>query len=120
SHHSYLAKAWGLALAMAVVAVFASRRASLLVPVALSLGIGCNLQGLAMSWMLPVWRRDVKTLRAAWRLRKELQGNEARSACAFTPAITAALMLCLLTAPLFALEPGQAAYAGGTAKVALD
>src|ERR1039458_3724328 len=42
SHHSYLAKAWGLVLAMAVVAVFASRRASLLVPVALSLGIGCK------------------------------------------------------------------------------
>ena len=120
SYHSSLAKAWGVVMAAAVVAVFASRRASPLVPAALAMGIACNLQGLAMTWMLPVWRQDVKTLRAAWRLRKELQGNEARSACAFTPAITAALMLCLLTAPLFALEPGQAAYAGGTAKVALD
>jgi CDP-diacylglycerol--glycerol-3-phosphate 3-phosphatidyltransferase len=78
SYHSYLAKAWGLALAMAVVAVFASRRASLLVPVALSLGIGCNLQGLAMSWMLPVWHKDVKTLGAARRLRAEASGRPVR------------------------------------------
>ena len=30
---------------------------------ALVLGIACNLENLAMSLVLPVWRRDVKTLR---------------------------------------------------------
>jgi CDP-diacylglycerol--glycerol-3-phosphate 3-phosphatidyltransferase len=75
SYHSYLAKAWGLTMAAAMVAVFASGRGSPLISAALALGIACNLQGLAMSWMLPVWRKDVKTLRAAWQMRKDLQGK---------------------------------------------
>jgi phosphatidylglycerophosphate synthase len=66
SYHSYLAKTWGLVMAVAVTAVFATGHTNGLVPVALGLGIACNLEGLAMSVVLPVWRRDVKWLGAAW------------------------------------------------------
>ena len=133
SYHSYLAKAWGLTMATAVVAVFASRHARPLLPVALALGIACNLEGLAMSLVLPVWRKDVKTLHAAWRLRVEMRGrpemrkqgtaNQARRASTARRITVAggALMLLLwllAVAPAFAMEPGQAGYAGGTAGIA--
>jgi len=72
SYHSYLAKTWGLTMACAVVGVFALGRTNPLVPLALALGIACNAEGLAMSLVLPVWRNDVKGLRAAWQLRKLL------------------------------------------------
>jgi CDP-diacylglycerol--glycerol-3-phosphate 3-phosphatidyltransferase len=74
SYHSYLAKAWGLVMAAAVVGVFAWPGAEGLVPAALAMGIACNLEGLAMTLVLPVWRRDVKGLRAAWVLRTEILG----------------------------------------------
>jgi len=74
SYHSYLAKAWGLVMAIAVVAVFASAHASPLIPAALVLGILCDLEGLVMSLVLPVWRKDVKTLNAAWVVRQEAVG----------------------------------------------
>jgi phosphatidylglycerophosphate synthase len=71
SYHSYLAKAWGLVMAVAVVAAFAMHRGSVLVPVALGMGILSDLEGLAMSLVMPVWRQDVKTPAAAWRIRRE-------------------------------------------------
>jgi phosphatidylglycerophosphate synthase len=69
SYHSYLAKGWGLVLAVAVVAAFATTGAGILMVVALMLGIVCDLEGFAMSLVLPRWHRDVNTLGAAWRLR---------------------------------------------------
>jgi phosphatidylglycerophosphate synthase len=72
SYHSYLAKTWGLVLAVAVVVEFAASHASPLIGAALLLGIVCNLEGFAMSLVLPDWSNDVKTLRAAWHLRKRM------------------------------------------------
>jgi len=72
SYHSWLAKSWGLVMALAIIATFGSSHASRLLPLALWLGIATDLEGLAMSLILPVWRRDVKTLAAAWRIRREL------------------------------------------------
>lgn len=72
SYHTYLAKAWGLVMAIVVMGVFALDRSNLFVPGALVLGILCDLEGLAMSLILPVWRKDVKTLRAAWHLRRQM------------------------------------------------
>lgn len=71
SYHSYLAKSWGLAMAIAVMAAFASGRGVTLVALSLSLGILCNVEGLLMSAVLPVWTRDVPSLSAAWALRRE-------------------------------------------------
>jgi phosphatidylglycerophosphate synthase len=76
SYHSYLAKVWGLVMAVAVVGVFAWPSAAGLVPVALTFGIACDLEGLAMTLMLPVWRKDVRGLRAAWELRNEVRAKD--------------------------------------------
>jgi phosphatidylglycerophosphate synthase len=69
SYHSYLAKTWGLVMAIAVTVAFATGRGEWLITAALSLGIACNVEGLAMSVTLRKWRRDVKTLSAALRIR---------------------------------------------------
>ena len=62
----------------------ASAHGGLLVTISLGLGIVCNLETLAMSAMLPVWQRDVPTLRAAWRLRSlDYCGLERNESCAY-------------------------------------
>ena len=68
SYHSYLAKTWGLVLATAVIAALVTRHANPLIPASLLLGVASNLEGLAMSLILPTWHKDVRTLRAAWHL----------------------------------------------------
>ena len=78
SYHSYLAKLWGLVLASAVMLVFALQRSNLLLPAALVLGILSNLEALLMSAILPFWCKDVKTLLAAWRLRRERLSHAAK------------------------------------------
>lgn len=71
SYHSYLAKAWGLAMAVAVVAALATEGGGLPIRVSLGFGILCNVEGLAMSLILPRWTRDVKHVSAALRLRRK-------------------------------------------------
>jgi phosphatidylglycerophosphate synthase len=84
SYHSYLAKTWGLVLAIAVVATFAGFHADALVSAALLLGIVCDCEGLAMSLILPAWQRDVKTLFAAWHVRRELRQRHLENVAAFS------------------------------------
>jgi CDP-diacylglycerol--glycerol-3-phosphate 3-phosphatidyltransferase len=79
SYHTYLAKAWGLVMAIAVIGIFALDRSNVFVPVALVLGIFCDLEGLAMSLVMPMWRKDIKTLRAAWSIRKEMMNDRSDS-----------------------------------------
>lgn len=69
SYHSYLAKAWGLIMAVAVIAAFATGGGGTLIRVSLALGTLCNAEGFAMSLILPKWTRDVKGISAAMRLR---------------------------------------------------
>lgn len=79
SYHSYLAKAWGLVIAIAVIAFFSSNRLRALIWVALILGIAVNLEGLAMSLILPRWQNDVKTLADAVRLRRRILAMPAKA-----------------------------------------
>ena len=72
SYHSYMAKTWGLLLAVSVVGVLSFRGLQWLVGVALVFGIVVNAEGLVMSVMLPRWKHDVKTLGRAWELRKKM------------------------------------------------
>ncbi len=72
SYHSYLAKSWGLIIAVAVTGVLSFGVLYPLILVAILLGIVVNLEGLAMSLILPRWQNDVKTLRAAWILRQQM------------------------------------------------
>lgn len=72
SYHSYLAKIWGLVIAVAVITVSAFDSLRALIWLALLLGILVNLEGLAMSLVLPRWQNDVKTITAAFRLRRRM------------------------------------------------
>jgi CDP-diacylglycerol--glycerol-3-phosphate 3-phosphatidyltransferase len=49
------------------------------VPAAFVLGILCDLEGLAMSLVMPVWRKDIKTLCAARGIRKEMLNDRSES-----------------------------------------
>jgi CDP-diacylglycerol--glycerol-3-phosphate 3-phosphatidyltransferase len=132
SYHSYLAKVWGLVMAVAVVGVFAWHHANVLVPVAMMLGILCDVEGLTMSLVMPVWRKDIKTIREAWRLRRQmldegcatlsgerkvfarrkLSGNGRRV------AVGVSFVLGLLVAgPAFAVDAGQVAYTSGSLSI---
>ena len=74
SYHSYMAKAWGLVMGVAVIGVLSFGGPRWLVWVSLIVGIAADAEGLAMSLMLPRWQNDVKGLPAAWKLRREILG----------------------------------------------
>jgi CDP-diacylglycerol--glycerol-3-phosphate 3-phosphatidyltransferase len=69
AYHAWSAKAWGLSLFGALVALFGFGSAVPLVPLALALGIVADAEGLAISVILPVWTHDVKSVVHALRIR---------------------------------------------------
>jgi len=72
SYHSYAAKAWGVMLALAAIALLAFDRGQVLLAVALAWGVLCELEGWAMSLLLPEWAHDVKHLVHALELRRAM------------------------------------------------
>ena len=70
SYHTHLARFWGVVMAVSVLAVLATAQGRILLDAAMLVGIACNLEGIAMSMVLPVWTRDVRNFRAAWDLRR--------------------------------------------------
>jgi phosphatidylglycerophosphate synthase len=72
SYHSILAKIWGLLLATALIALLGFGWAKLL-NIAIAWGILCNLEGFAISSVLPAWYHDIPTLGYAIWLRRELE-----------------------------------------------
>jgi phosphatidylglycerophosphate synthase len=75
SYHSYMAKTWGLLIAIAIVGVLSFGKLVLVIRLSVIFGIVVNLEGLAMSLILPRWKNDVKTLGQAWALRREMLGE---------------------------------------------
>jgi phosphatidylserine synthase len=71
AYHAWSAKGWGLTLSAALIVLLGWGRAWPLVPLALALGIVADLEGLAISAVLPVWTHDVRSVWHAWRIRKE-------------------------------------------------
>lgn len=71
SYHSYASKFWGILLAMAVFAALCFHDAAWLLTLALAWGIVCDVEGLAISAILPLWTADVKTLLHAVALRRK-------------------------------------------------
>ena len=69
SYHAWSAKAWGVALFAALVATMGLGRPDGFMDAAIALGIVADLEGLAMSLVLPRWTHDVRGLGAAWRVR---------------------------------------------------
>jgi CDP-diacylglycerol--glycerol-3-phosphate 3-phosphatidyltransferase len=74
AYHAWSAKAWGLSLFAALVAMFGFGSATPLVPLALALGIVADAEGLAISVVLPVWTHDVKSIVHALRIRAAHRG----------------------------------------------
>jgi phosphatidylglycerophosphate synthase len=69
AYHAWSAKAWGLSLFVALVALMGFGVATPWLPLALALGMVADAEGLAISLVLPVWTHDVKSVRHAWRDR---------------------------------------------------
>jgi CDP-diacylglycerol--glycerol-3-phosphate 3-phosphatidyltransferase len=72
SYHSYTAKLWGIFLAAAAIALLCFNRGFWILTLALAWGMVCDLEGLAMSVILPQWTRDVKSLWRAFALRRQM------------------------------------------------
>jgi phosphatidylglycerophosphate synthase len=72
SYHSRLSKIWGVLLATSLIALFGFGSDKLLA-IALAWGILCNLEGFAMSFVLPAWHHDVPTLAYAIWMRREME-----------------------------------------------
>jgi phosphatidylglycerophosphate synthase len=72
AYHSYVSKAWGLVMGVGVMGVLSFGGPRWLVWMSLLFGIAADVEGLAMSLMLPIWKNDVKTLADARKLRREL------------------------------------------------
>lgn len=72
SYHAYSAKAWGLVLASALILLLVFGVAGVWLRLALILGIIADLEGLAISVILPVWKRDVRSFVHALRCRRAL------------------------------------------------
>jgi len=121
SYHSWLAKTWGLLMAIAVTAAFASHSAAPLFRASLIVGILCNAEGLAMSIVLPMWRRDVRNLSQAFRIRRETLAAAAPVGVEYRRFAKTALLLLLALLGV-ATAQGQkdwpALYVGGTTPVA--
>ena len=65
SYHMWSSKLWGIALFVAFLSLLAFDADNLLVTIAIALGVVCDLEGLAISWVLKRWQSDVPTLAAA-------------------------------------------------------
>jgi len=83
SYHAFLSKLAGLLIALGVIASLLADDgpdivlaiAGALLTVGLGVGILSQIEGLLMTFILPRWRRDVRSLAAAWRLRRELRSK---------------------------------------------
>jgi phosphatidylglycerophosphate synthase len=115
SYHSYLAKSWGLVLASALFAAFVTKNPAAWMVAALALGILSNLEGVAMSLIMPVWRQDVKTVTEAWRLRRI--ARQGKSTFMAKTAGAAVLIFALAALPLHAQKTGEAIYETGTSQI---
>jgi phosphatidylglycerophosphate synthase len=68
SYHMYSSKLWGLVLGAATIILFAFGTSGWLFRIALLLGVLCDLEGLAISIVLPRWTHDVPSLAQALKL----------------------------------------------------
>lgn len=71
SYHMWSAKLWGLFLAFSSCALLGWGLGGLLLKTTLIVGIVSDLEGLAISMVLPRWAHDVPTIFHALRLREE-------------------------------------------------
>ena len=70
SYHMWSSKLWGLALFAGFLALLGFDADGVLVDLAVLAGIVADLEGLAISVVMPRWQSDVPTIVHAWRLRR--------------------------------------------------
>ena len=70
SFHAYTAKAWGITLFVATVALLGFHRGGMFLWAAIGMGIVSNIDGLAIKIILPEWQRDVLSVFHALHLRR--------------------------------------------------
>lgn len=86
SYHSVISKIWGLFMAAAMICLLGFDLDGWFISFAVGWGILCNLQGLAMSLLLPNWHRDVPSLFHALGLRSNEIARLRQHACAISRA----------------------------------
>ncbi len=74
SYHAWSSKVWGIALFCGFFALLALNRGSFAIALAIYVGIAADIEGLAISFMLPEWRADVPTFFHAYRLASSRAG----------------------------------------------
>ena len=114
SYHSYLAKAWGLVLASALVAAFVTKDPVGWIVAALAMGVVCNLEGLAMSLIMPEWRHDLKTLKRALEVRGQILANRSSARSARSIGTVVATMLVLIATAAHAASIPSVTFIGGS------
>ena len=127
SYHSYVAKAWGLVLASALIAAFLCKHPQGWILAAIAMGALSNLEGIAMSLIMPVWRQDVKTLRSAMEIRRLVlgprnsaqhstaHGDNRKTASLAVTSVVALMMLALVPAAARAASIPSVTFIGGSA-----
>ena len=75
SYHMWSSKLWGVTLVIAFYALLVFGRAGWPVSLAIYVGIAADLEGLAISRVLPTWRADVRTFFHALNLQAEARGR---------------------------------------------
>ena len=70
SYHTYSAKAWGVSLFVATIALFGFGYGGLTLSLAIAVGIIHTVEEIAMTLILPQWTHDVLSIVHALRLRQ--------------------------------------------------
>lgn len=117
SYHSYLAKTWGLVLAITVIMSFVMQM-SLALRIAwwvsVTLGTLYCLEGLAMSLIMPEWRHDLKTLWRAWKVRRQILTERNSERFAQIVGTIIAMMLVFIGAAAHASSIPSVKFLGGS------
>jgi CDP-diacylglycerol--glycerol-3-phosphate 3-phosphatidyltransferase len=71
SYHMWSSKLWGITLVVAFYVMLVFGRAGWPVALAIYMGIVADLEGLAISTVLPAWKTDVRTIFHALALRAD-------------------------------------------------
>ncbi|MBW4576286.1 MAG: CDP-alcohol phosphatidyltransferase family protein [Aphanothece sp. CMT-3BRIN-NPC111] len=75
SYHTYSAKAWGITLFIATVALFGFDYAGIALWLAIIIGIIHSVEEIFMTIVLPTWTHDVLSIFHALRLRRDLKSE---------------------------------------------
>ena len=73
SYHMLSAKAWGISLFIALVALLGFNRVGWPLFMAITLGIITQLEGLLATLVLPCWTHDVPTIWHAYQIRQQVK-----------------------------------------------